>query len=43
MISNYFKKKQVLGGNFGEIWGIEIQLYPQTYIGEKLCLFYLQY
>ena len=30
MLSNYFCKKQVLGGTFGEIWRIQIQMYPKT-------------
>ena len=28
MLSNYFDKKQVLRGTFGEIWRIQIQFYP---------------
>ena len=32
MLSNYFGKKQVLRGTFGEIWRIQIQTYPQTSI-----------
>ena len=32
MLSNYFGKKQVLRGTFGEIWRIQIQIYPQTSI-----------
>ena len=31
MLSNYFCKKQVLNGTFGEIWHIQIQMYPKTY------------
>ena len=30
MLSNYFGKKQVLRGTFGEIWRIQIQMYPKT-------------
>ena len=30
MLSNYFGKKQVLRGTFGEIWRIQIHMYPQT-------------
>ena len=30
MLSNYFCKKQVLRGTFGEIWRIQIQMYPKT-------------
>ena len=32
MLSNYFNKKQVFRGTFGEIWRIQIQIYPQTSI-----------
>ena len=32
MLSNYFCKKQVLRGTFGEIWRIQIQIYPKTYV-----------
>ena len=36
MLSNYFcKKKQVLRSAFGEIWRIQIQMYPQTLIKLK--------
>ena len=35
IISNYFCKRQVLGGTFGEIWRIEIQIYPKTYVELK--------
>ena len=31
MLSNYFSKKQVLRDTFGEIWRIQIQMYPKTY------------
>ena len=30
MLSNYFCKKLVLRGTFGEIWRIQIQKYPKT-------------
>ena len=30
MLSNYFCEKQVLKGTFGEIWGIQIQMFPKT-------------
>ena len=30
-----FCKKQVLRGTFGEIWRIQIQIYPKTYVGLK--------
>ena len=30
MLSNYFCKKQELRGTFGEIWRIQIQIYPKT-------------
>ena len=32
MLSNYFCKKQVLRGTFGEIWRTQIQMYPKTYV-----------
>ena len=35
ILSNYFGKKQILGGVFGEIWRIQIQMYPQTSIEPK--------
>ena len=41
MLSNYFGKKQVLRGTFGEIWRIPIQLYHQTSIQPKYGAFYL--
>ena len=41
MLSNYFGKKQVLRGTFGEIWRIQIQLYHQTSIQPKYGAFYL--
>ena len=28
MLSNYFGKKEVLRGTFGEIWRTQIQIYP---------------
>ena len=40
MLSNYFGKKQVLRGTFGEIWRIQIQLYHQTSIQPKYWAFY---
>ena len=30
MLSNYFCKKQLLRGTFGDIWRIQIQMYPKT-------------
>ena len=41
MLSNYFGKLQVLRDNFGEIWRIQIQIYPQTSIEPKYGEFYL--
>ena len=41
MLSNYFGKKQVLRGTFGEIRCIQIQLYYQTSIQPKCGAFYL--
>ena len=41
MLSNYFGKKQVLRGTFGEIWRIQIQIYPQTSIEPRYGAFYL--
>ena len=35
MLSNYFCKKQVLRGTFGEIWRIQIKMYPKTYVELK--------
>ena len=35
MLSNYFDKKQVLKGTFGEIWHIQIQFYPRRYVELK--------
>ena len=35
MLSNYFDKKQVLRGTFGEIWRIQIQFYPKPYVELK--------
>ena len=32
MLSNYFGKKQVLRGTFGEMWRIQIQIYLKTYV-----------
>ena len=42
MLSNYFGKIQVLRDNFGEIWRIEIQMYPQASIEPKYGEFYLK-
>ena len=41
MLSIYFGKKQVLRGTFGEIWRIQIQIYPQTSIEPRYGGFYL--
>ena len=41
MLSNYFGKKQVLRGTFGEIWRIQIQIYPQTSVEPRYGVFYL--
>ena len=35
MLSNYFGKKPVLRGTFGEIRRIQIQIYPQNYVEPK--------
>ena len=35
MLSNYFAKKQVHRGTFGEICHIQIQMYPQTSVDPK--------
>ena len=37
-----FTEIQVLGDNFGEIWRIQIQMYPQTSIEPKYGEFYLK-
>ena len=42
MLSNYFRKKQVLGGNFGEIWHIQIQIYLKKYVELKYGACYLK-
>ena len=42
MLSNYFGKIKVLRDNFGEIWRIQIQMYPQTSIEPKYFEFYLK-
>ena len=42
MHSNYFGKKQVLIGIFGEIWRIQTQIYPQTSFEPKYGAFYLK-
>ena len=41
MLSNYFGKKQVLRGTFGEIWRKQIQIYPQTSTEPRYGAFYL--
>ena len=41
MLSNYFCKKQVLKGTFGEIWRIQIQIYRKTYFELKYGAYYL--
>ena len=35
ILSNYFCKWQVLRGTFGEIWHIQIQIHPKTYVELK--------
>ena len=35
MLSKYFGKKNVLRGTFGEIWQIQIKIYPQTSFDSK--------
>ena len=42
MLSNYFCKKQVLRGTFGEIWRIQIQIYLETYVELKYGACYLK-
>ena len=42
ILSNYFCKKQVLRGTFGEIWRIQIQMYPKTYFELKYGAYYLK-
>ena len=42
MLSNYFNKIQVLRDNFGDIWRIQIQMYPQNSIVPKYGEFYLK-
>ena len=42
MMSKYFGKIQVLRDNFGEIWRIQIQMYPQTSIEPKYGAFNLK-
>ena len=37
-----FCKKQVLRGTFGEIWRIQIQMYPKTYVELKYGACYLK-
>ena len=42
MLFNYFCKKQVLRGTFGEIWRIQIQIYLKTYVELKYGACYLK-
>ena len=42
MPSNYFCKKPVLRGSFGEIWRIEIQIYLKAYVELKYGACYLK-
>ena len=35
ILSKYFGKKPVLKGSFGEIWRIQIQMYPPTSVEPK--------
>ena len=35
MLSNYFYEKQVLKDTFREIWRIQIQFYPKSYVELK--------
>ena len=42
MLSNYFSKQQVLKDTFGEIWHIQIQMYPKTYVELKYGACYLK-
>ena len=41
-LTTLVKKKQVLRGTFGEIWRIQIQMYPQTPIEPKYGAFNLK-
>jgi hypothetical protein len=41
MLSNYFCKKQLLRGTFGDIWRIQIKIYPKTYVELKYGACYL--
>ena len=41
MLSNYFCRKQVLRGTFGEIGRIQIQIYPKKYVELKYGACYL--
>ena len=36
MLSNYFSKKHVRRATFGEIWRIQIQMYPKNICGAKI-------
>ena len=42
MLFNYLCKKPVLRGTFGEIWRIQIQIYPKTYVELKYGACYLK-
>ena len=42
MLSNYFSKKHVLRGTFGQIWPIQIKIYPKTYVKLKYGACYLK-
>ena len=42
MLSNYFSKKQVLRGTFGEIWHIQIQMHLKKYVELKYGACYLK-
>ena len=42
MLSNHFCKKQVLKGTCGEIWRIQIQMNPKTYVELKYGGYYLK-
>ena len=41
MLSNYFGQKQVHTSTFGEIWRIQIQMYPPTSLEPKYGAFNL--
>ena len=42
MLSNYFCKKHIIRGTFGEIWRIQIQIYLKTYVDLKYGACYLK-